>query len=149
MINQRPKAFLSYLATFYLHVSDCFNFPGYEPPLRRSYPPVVEFARRHAFTAFILVVFLGTAIWIAVEWVKLAHETNVPKNSLGIPVDFIRLAKLLSVPLVCLLFTWFHVWLALQMMFFPIDSRAVQSIFEFSPLRPKSPPKTSYRVTAW
>ena len=72
------------------------------------------------------------------EWVKLAHETNVPKNSLGIPVDFIRLAKLLSVPLVCLLFTWFHVWLALQMMFFPIDPRAVQSSFEFPPLHPKS-----------
>lgn len=115
---------------------------SYEPPLRRSYPPVVEFARRHAFTAFILVVFLGTAIWIAVEWVKLAHETNVPKNSLGIPVDFIRLAKLLSVPLVCLLFTWFHVWLALQMMFFPID-------FVGFPSRPIVPSWFGLPINGW
>merc|ERR1719329_1881673 len=28
--------------------------------------------------------------------------------------------KVFSVPLVCMMFTWFHVWLALQMMFYPI-----------------------------
>ena len=35
---------------------------GYEPPLRTTYPPVVEFLRRHAFSAFIFAVFLGTAV---------------------------------------------------------------------------------------
>lgn len=60
---------------------------------------------------------MGTALWIGVEYENISH------NGAG-HEHFIRLAKLLSVPLVCLLFTWFHVWLALQMMFYPIDSRS-------------------------
>lgn len=51
---------------------------GYEPPLRTTYPPVVEFLRRHAFSAFIFAVFLGTAVllgllvnplWLGIDWV--------------------------------------------------------------------------------
>ena len=80
----------------------------------------MEFIRRHAFNAFILVVFIGTALWIGMKWMALTQE-HAAQNAMGIPKELIPLAKLLSVPLLCLLFTWFHVWLALQMMFFPID----------------------------
>ena len=91
------------------------DLSGYEPPPRVAYPPVIEFIRGQAFNAFIFVVFAGTAIWIGVAWVQLAEDSSAKKNSSGVPVDLIPLIKLLSVPLVCLLFTWFHVWLALQM----------------------------------
>ncbi|CAE7472969.1 unnamed protein product [Symbiodinium natans] len=94
---------------------------GYEPPARVAYPPLVEFIRAHAFNAFIFVVFAGTAIWIGVAWVQLADDSMAKKSPSGLPAELIPLIKLLSVPLVCLLFTWFHVWLALQMMFFPIQ----------------------------
>ena len=91
------------------------NLPGYEPPPRVAYPPVIEFIKGQAFNAFIFVVFAGTAIWIGVAWVQLAEDSSAKKSPSGVPVDLIPLIKLLSVPLVCLLFTWFHVWLALQM----------------------------------
>ena len=108
---------------------------GYEPPLRTTYPPVVEFIRRHAFTAFIFVVFLGTAILLGVEYEKMMRNGSGHE-------DFIRLAKLLSVPLVCLLFTWFHVWLALQMMFFPIE-------FVGLPSRPIVPSWFGLPINGW
>ncbi|CAK9015654.1 unnamed protein product [Durusdinium trenchii] len=115
---------------------------SYEPPARTVYPPIVEFCRRYAFVAFIWVVFLGTALWIGIAWVNLAGNPSTKVNSIGIPRELIPLAKLLSVPLVCLLFTWFHVWLALQMMFFPIE-------FVGCPSRPIVPSWFGLPINGW
>lgn len=60
------------------------------------------------FKSFIAIVFLGTALWLVLDL------STADKN-------LVRDIKLFSVPLVSLLFTWFHVWLALQMMFYPIE----------------------------
>jgi len=49
---------------------------------------------------------------LAVLGVQFAQE--------GWSHEFGENLKIVSVPLVCMMFTWFHVWLALQMMFYPI-----------------------------
>lgn len=84
----------------------------YEIPDRRPYPCCVAFLRRHIFRTFIVLVFLATAIYLMFDVIgSLAHGRHTQL------VDHIKIA---SVPLVSLVFTWFHVWLALVMMFYPI-----------------------------
>jgi uncharacterized membrane protein YheB (UPF0754 family) len=62
---------------------------------------------------------VGTAAWL--DWIALKDgQSKEAKDKNAEIHDFVRQCKLLSVPLVSLLFTWFHVWLALQMMFYPI-----------------------------
>jgi len=80
---------------------------AYEPPYRKPYPPTIGFLRTHIFKIFVAGVWFSS---FALFDLFLAEESWA---------GFAKL-KVLSVPLVCMMFTWFHVWLALQMMFFPI-----------------------------
>merc|ERR1712100_283288 len=56
--------------------------------------------------------------------------------------NLVQDSKLFSVPLVSLLFTWFHVWLALQMMFYPIN-------FWGLPRRPIVPKWLDLPINGW
>ncbi|CAE8631222.1 unnamed protein product [Polarella glacialis] len=93
---------------------------SYVVPPRTPYPRLVGFIRRNLFRFFLGCVFLGTSLWVASDWYTLSNDPSERRNAIGLPVKLLRTIKLLSVPVVCLLFTWFHVWLALQMMFYPI-----------------------------
>lgn len=107
----------------------------YEAPHRKPYPFVVGIFRRFLFRGFIAFVFVGTAVWLVVDIIKLTGGQIEKK-------DLVRDAKLFSVPLVSLLFTWFHVWLALQMMFYPIDFYGI-------PGRPIVPEWLGLPVNGW
>lgn len=93
---------------------------NYTPPERRPYPFLVGIVRRYIFRMFVFVVFVGSAATIGVMTYQLLSDASKERNSFGVPKDLIPVLKVVSVPLVSLLFTWFHVWLALQMMFYPI-----------------------------
>jgi len=82
---------------------------SYEAPYRKPYPPVIGCLRRNIFKIFVATVWLSS---VSVLSAQFANE--------GVSQEFIYNLKIVSVPLVCMMFTWFHVWLALQMMFFPI-----------------------------
>lgn len=85
---------------------------SYQIPDRRPYPCLIAFLRRHLFKSFIGLVFFATGVWVICD---LLHTLQA-KGYHG----FISRLKIFSVPLVSLVFTWFHVWLALVMMFYPI-----------------------------
>lgn len=82
---------------------------AYEPPYRKPYPRVIGCLRRNIFKIFVASVWITSVVILVVYAVE--------DSSLH---DWLQKLKVLSVPLVCMMFTWFHVWLALQMMFFPI-----------------------------
>lgn len=86
----------------------------YEPPYRKPYPRVLGAIRRNIFITYVVVVALASIGWLVTDFwytVVLAARFDAWWNR----------AKIISVPLICLGFTWFHVWLALQMMFYPIN----------------------------
>ena len=103
----------------------------YEAPQRTPYPPAVAFVRRHLFKSFVFIVFFGTG---AILDLDALINCDLP--------SFLRHLKLFSVPLVSLLFTWFHVWLALVMMFYPID-------FYGCPKRPIVPKWLDLPINGW
>jgi len=70
---------------------------------------VIGCLRRNIFKIFVASVWITSVVILVVYAVE--------DSSLH---DWLQKLKVLSVPLVCMMFTWFHVWLALQMMFFPI-----------------------------
>jgi uncharacterized membrane protein YheB (UPF0754 family) len=108
----------------------------YEIPERRAYPCILGCVRRWLFNSFVSVVFVGSAIVLT----ALVIKNNFCKaDERATCVD---LMKLFSVPLVCLLFTWFHVWLALQMMFYPIK-------FYGCPGRPIVPDWLGLPINGW
>jgi len=82
----------------------------YEQPPRTPYPCLVGLLRTHIFKIFVASVFSISALILTFDLFhgKSSRSTIVHK------------CKLISVPLVCLLFTWAHVWLCLQMMFYPL-----------------------------
>lgn len=82
---------------------------NYVPPDRKPYPPVVGCLRRNIFKLFVATVWMVSVVILVVTLIED-----------GFDKQFLYSLKLLSVPLVCMMFTWFHVWLALQMMFYPI-----------------------------
>lgn len=86
----------------------------YQMPTRVPYPGPIGFMRRHIFKTYVVLVAVVTVLWLGVDfW-----------NMVVLGADFRKwweFAKIFSVPLICLVFTWFHVWLALMMMFYPIN----------------------------
>merc|ERR1719443_88948 len=104
---------------------------AYRAPYRKPYPGPVGFLRRHLFKSFIMLVFVGAALW-------LDFDAIFNQDASG----YIELLKLFSVPLVSLLFTWFHVWLALIMMFYPIN-------FYGLPRRPIVPAWLDLPINGW
>jgi len=86
---------------------------AYEPPYRKPYPRVIGCLRRNIFKLFV------ASVWIASVVILVVYAVNYSGDPDAIHL-WLQQLKVISVPLVCMMFTWFHVWLALQMMFFPI-----------------------------
>jgi uncharacterized membrane protein YheB (UPF0754 family) len=103
----------------------------YQPPVRKPYPGPVGFLRRHLFKSFVGAVFGGTALFLDLD---AFINADLP--------SFLGHVKLFSVPLVSLLFTWFHVWLALIMMFYPIKFYGI-------PNRPIVPQWLDLPINGW
>lgn len=111
----------------------------YEIPERRPYPYFLTVVRRWLFKAFVVGVFLLTVVCLSVMF----RESHFCQGDNGEALKTcIHNVKLCSVPIVCLLFTWFHVWLALQMMFYPIE-------FHGCPRKPIVPAWLGLPINGW
>jgi uncharacterized membrane protein YheB (UPF0754 family) len=110
---------------------ECGTRFTYQPPHRNPYPPPVAFCRRILFRSFIVAVFVGTALYLDLDALIIQDQSQ-----------FLQNLKLFSVPVVSLLFTWFHVWLALIMMFYPIEFYGI-------PSRPIVPAWLDLPINGW
>mmetsp|Transcript_116743 Transcript_116743/g.183580 ORF Transcript_116743/g.183580 Transcript_116743/m.183580 type:complete len:356 (+) Transcript_116743:77-1144(+) len=70
--------------------------------------------RSHRFSLKVLSWLLGL---VAVVLVSLAYVVTLPIDQQKLVKKYTMFG---SIPIVALLFTWFHIWLAIQMMFRPI-----------------------------
>jgi len=66
---------------------------------------------------FTVAALLVVASVLAFSLMAVAYEQLVPQHQRTAQ----RIALLASIPIVACLFTWFHIWMAIQMMFRPLD----------------------------
>jgi len=93
----------------------------YEPEhLQRERPPNVQWIRVHAFHLFLVVTFGGTCLVLLIT--KVTDKPDDGVSFLGMPCSktWLHLFKYLSIPIVSVLFTWWHVWLGIKMCFYPV-----------------------------
>lgn len=90
----------------------------YVPPPVRQLPGPLLFIRRRLFSIFIAGTFLGTCVYLLIEYYRLDPEHT------GWAAWLDQLKKA-SIPLVSVCFTWWHVWLGIQMCFYPIEFHGI------------------------
>jgi len=92
----------------------------YEPPVTRERPFWVAWIRARLFKIFLLVTFGGTFLILLIGYFA---STDRDDSMMGIPVStrWKEHFKYFSIPLFSVVFTWWHVWLGIQMCFYPVD----------------------------
>ncbi|CAK0894181.1 unnamed protein product [Prorocentrum cordatum] len=82
--------------------------PAAAPDPEDSEPSACQaFLKEKCFWLFYVLCCIGCGISLVVAKTQCPHHFN-------------RLLKLESIPIVSVLFTWGHIWLAVQMMFYPV-----------------------------
>jgi len=93
---------------------------NYEPPVLRPLPPAIRWLSDRSFLLFLILVFVGTPIAMFIAYFRYddhdAHLWFLPCQK-----EWRDLVKYLSIPLVSIVFTWWHVWLGIQMCFYPVN----------------------------
>jgi len=93
---------------------------NYEAREVLPYPVVIRWIRTRIFRLFIVLVYVGTVVLLIIEYLVM---TDRNETLLGIPCSHIwkQHLKYYSIPLVSIIFTWWHVWLGIQMCFYPVE----------------------------
>eukprot|EP00397_Hematodinium_sp_SG-2012_P027405 GEMP01028794.1.p1 GENE.GEMP01028794.1~~GEMP01028794.1.p1 ORF type:complete len:478 (+),score=73.57 GEMP01028794.1:90-1523(+) len=74
-------------------------------------PEPLAWIRKHVFWIFIIGAFAGTFFFLLIFGLNYADDEE----------DFLDVLKLASIPLVSIIFTWWHVWLGIQMCWYPVE----------------------------
>lgn len=93
---------------------------NYVPPETRPLPPAARWISDNIFRIFLIFAFGGgTTLLFCTYWVYDKHDDRI----LFLPCqrEWKLLFKYCSIPLVSILFTWWHVWLGIQMCFYPVE----------------------------
>lgn len=93
---------------------------NYVPPEQLPYPPAVRWTRRHIFKIFLGLTFGGTIVFLFFAYFVIQPHDD---RMLFLPCNkkWKDLVKYLSIPLVSIIFTWWHVWLGIKMCFYPVE----------------------------
>lgn len=93
---------------------------NYVAPETRPYPQPIAFLRRYAFRIFLLVTFGGTVLILFCTYFAYGDHDSylgfLPCNK-----AWKDLFKYMSIPVVSIVFTWWHVWLGIKMCFYPVE----------------------------
>jgi len=93
---------------------------NYEPPEVRPLPPCLRWVRRRIFKLFLGTVFGGSLVFLIILWLIL-DERDDRLVFLPCATAWKDAFKYTSIPLVSIIFTWWHVWLGIQMCFYPVN----------------------------
>jgi len=93
---------------------------NYVHPTTLPYPPCVALIRKFLFRGFLLFAFVGTFVFLLISFFAMEPKDE---SFLGMKCNtqWKELFKYLSIPLVSIIFTWWHVWLGIQMCFYPVE----------------------------
>jgi len=92
----------------------------YEPPVVRPLPLALQWLRRRIFLIWLLTVFLGAVVSLAIAY-SVWDDRDDHIWFLRCQSKWKNLFKYVSIPLVSIIFTWWHVWLGIQMCFYPVN----------------------------
>jgi uncharacterized membrane protein YheB (UPF0754 family) len=92
----------------------------YEPPEMRERPRVVQWARVRCFKIFLVLAFGGTFVILFTLFLTSTPDTGYTFLGLKCSKAWLNTFKYLSIPLVSIVFTWWHVWLGIKMCFYPV-----------------------------
>ncbi|CAD7930389.1 unnamed protein product [Amoebophrya sp. A25] len=76
---------------------------------QKPYPRWFQFVRRHMFKGWLTTTIILFVIFVLVDFLVKGNTR-----------EFYEDLKYASIPVVSILFTWWHVWLGLQMCFYPV-----------------------------
>jgi len=93
----------------------------YEPPQLNERSESCQCVRTHLFRIFLAVIFGGTILVLIITYFTMGDEYGDSLFGLKCSRQWRNLFKYLSIPLVSVLFTWWHVWLGIQMCFYPVE----------------------------
>jgi len=93
---------------------------NYEPPQVRPLPPALRWIRERIFKLFLVTVFCGSILLLIVTYFTMS-DRNDKLFFLPCQKEWKNLFKYISIPLVSIIFTWWHVWLGIQMCFYPVN----------------------------
>jgi len=82
---------------------------NYTAPEVLPYPGPIRWARDRLFRLFLCFAFGGTALGLLIAYFTMDRGA------------WAQLAKYCSIPLVSIMFTWWHVWLGIKMCFYPVE----------------------------
>jgi len=93
---------------------------NYIPPPRTPYPRPIAIARKYAFRGFMAFVFGGTILFLIISYFAMTERKC---TFIGMQANCTWKAwfKFSSIPLVSVIFTWWHVWLGIKMCFYPVE----------------------------
>eukprot|EP00928_Gymnodinium_smaydae_P088879 TRINITY_DN72918_c0_g1_i1.p1 TRINITY_DN72918_c0_g1~~TRINITY_DN72918_c0_g1_i1.p1 ORF type:complete len:543 (-),score=140.13 TRINITY_DN72918_c0_g1_i1:283-1911(-) len=94
----------------------------YEPPELPERPERLQWVRKHAFNIFLATIFGGTIFILILTYMLSTPEDGVTLMWV-IPCSkqWKDLFKYMSIPLVSVIFTWWHVYLGIKMCFYPVE----------------------------
>lgn len=88
---------------------------NYEPPQVRPLPGPLRWIRVRLFNIFMVFVFGGSFIYLLVRYLVSKPSDEASWKS------YFDEVKQVSIPVVSVAFTWWHVWLGIQMCWYPIN----------------------------
>jgi len=102
-----------------------FQDPDFERKFRNATPPC---AWKKVLSACFFLTLLAAIVSYGLAQVQCGFHFGVEKslsfkllvNQCVLSTEIVYL-KFISIPIVAMAFTWFHIWLALQMMFYPVS----------------------------
>lgn len=104
----------------------------YVAPTVRQLPGPIAFVRRHLFNIFVFLVFSVPAAILVYQFFDLHAGDNAENMR-----TWLGHLKYLSIPVVSVIFTWWHVWLGIQMCWYPIEFVGIPPIFGWQGIVPR------------
>merc|ERR1719221_1810122 len=92
----------------------------YEPPEMPRRPEAVQAVREKAFLIFLILIFGGSCVLLLITFILSVKQGD---QLMGIVCskEWKMLFKYTTIPLVSVIFTWWHVWLGIKMCFYPVE----------------------------
>lgn len=103
----------------------------YTPPTVRPLPGPIRFLRVRCFMIFMCIVLLGPVLYLIVELAFVDFNNWISVK------DWLEKLKYASIPIVSVAFTYWHVWLGIQMCWYPIEFVGYPPVFGWQGIVPR------------
>lgn len=105
----------------------------YVPPEVKPLPLPIKWLRERSFYIFIFCVVVGPTVFLVVKLVFFVRSPHSAQDW----KEWWTLVKDTSIPVVSVAFTWWHVWLGMQMCWYPIEFKGIPPLLGWQGIVPR------------